>query len=158
MKDLSREWIALILRLWEPDGKSIVGFLPEIVAAIKSTGSSAMAERALFRVLHSPKVRDMRLRLRTPSDVQPGYQAMKDMAEAAGLPLGKARQDLIAGINALSKHVPLTVPQIMAVLAAIPKEKLDTDSAAARQARRQRKKIGMSRKSGRPRKPDTDSP
>ena len=158
MDDLSPRWIALLRKLWEPDGKSIVGFLPEIVAAIKSTKSRAMAECALLNVLHSSKVRDMPLRLRTPSIVQPGNQAMKDMADAAGLPFGQVRKDPIAKINARSKHVALAEPQIMRELDAIPKEKLDAASAAARQARRARRKLGIPRKSGRPRKPDTDSP
>ncbi len=158
MDDLSPEWRVLIRKLWEPDGKSIVGFLPEIVATIKSTKGRAMAERALLNVLHSPKVRDMPLRLQTPSKVQPGYQAMKDMADAAGLPSGQVRKDPIAKINARSKHAALTVPQIMQELDAIPKEKLDTASAAARQARRARKKLGASLKEGRPRKPDTNNP
>jgi putative transposase len=46
--DLSPEWQALIRTLWEPDGKSLVGFLPEIVALVKATKSAAMAERGLL--------------------------------------------------------------------------------------------------------------
>jgi hypothetical protein len=148
MDDLSREWRGLIRKLWEPAGKSIVGFLPGIVAEIKATKSAAMAERALLNVLHSPKVRDMPLRLLRRWKVLPGDQEMKLMADAARLPLGQVRKDPIAKINARSKHVALTVPQIMHELDAIPKEKLDTASAAARQARRAGKKLGISRGCG----------
>ena len=51
----------------------------------------------------------------------------------------------------------LTMAQIMQELDAIPKEKLEADFAAARQARRARKKLGVSRPPGGPRKPDPDT-
>lgn len=152
--DLSPRWRALIGRLWELDGKSIIGFLPEIVAMIKSTERRALAELALLNVFHSPKVRNMPLRLKRPAVVHPAHQAMKDMADAAGLPFGKDRADAIAKIRSRA----LTGEEVMLVLNSMPKEKLDTASAEARRVRRARKKLGISRKEGRPRKPDTDSP
>jgi hypothetical protein len=151
--DLSPRWRALIRRPWELDGKSIVGFLPEIVAMIKSTESRAMAELALLNVLHSPKVRDMPLRPKGPGVVHPAYQAMKDMADAAGLPFGQVRTDAIAKIRSKA----LTGEEIMLVLDSMPKEKLDPASAAARRRSRARKKLGNLRKPGRPKKTDTDS-
>src|SRR5208282_4769078 len=103
--DLSPRWRALIRRLWAPDGKSIVGFLPEIIATIKSTNRSPMAEHGLLMVLHSPKVRSGKLVLQGPANTTPGYQAMKRYCDAAGLPPGKVREAVIAAVNAASREV-----------------------------------------------------
>ena len=113
---LSPKWEALIRRLWEPDGKSIVGFLPEIVATIKSTKSSRIAEHGLLMVFQSPKVRDNEPRIKGFSNVRPGYQELKPYCDAAGLPLGKIRATAIAIINALSKEFALSEEQVMALL------------------------------------------
>jgi hypothetical protein len=171
---LSPEWQALIPRLWESDGKSIVGFLPEIVALIKATKSAAMAERGLLRVLHSPKVQSKKLVLQGPAKLTPGYQALKLYCDAAGLPLGKVQATAIEIINALSKEVTLSERQIMDVLRAVPKTKADVkklksaetrfsalldvlpedgpDEAAAQRAKRARRMLGISRGPGRPKK------
>ena len=122
---LSPEWQALIRRLWEPDGKSISAFLPEIVALIKATKRAAMAEHGLLMVLHSPKVRDDLLKIEGLANVRPGYQALKLHCDAAGLPVGKVRAEAIALINAISKEVALSERQIMALLGAVPKTKAD---------------------------------
>ena len=169
---LSPKWQALIGRLWEPDGKSIVGFLPEIVALIKATKSAATAEHGLLMVLHSPKVRDRLLKIEGPANVRPGYQALKLYCDAAGLPLGKVQATAIEFINALSREFALSEGQIMAVLGKVPKTKADVkklksaetrfsalldvlpedgpDEAAAQRAKRARRKLGISRKPGRP--------
>jgi hypothetical protein len=149
--DLSRRWQSLIKRLWEPNEPSIIHFLPEIVAAIKET-SNSMAERALLNVLHSPKVQDMKPRLRTPSVVVPGYQLMREMADAADLSLGEDRTNAIANLNERSKVGALTPGEIMDALNAHSEKKPPTDSAKARRGRRARKKLGISRKVGAPRK------
>jgi hypothetical protein len=67
-------WMALIGKLWAPDTKTIVDFLPEIVAVIKSTKSATVAEAGLFTVLFSPKVRNHSriVKLLTPSMRHPG--------------------------------------------------------------------------------------
>ena len=85
---LSPEWQLLIRRLWEPDGKSIVDFLAQIIERIKSTKSSAMAEHGLLMVLQSPKVRYDPLEIEGPANVRPADQALKLYFDAAGLPLG----------------------------------------------------------------------
>jgi hypothetical protein len=112
---LSPKWQSLIRRLWEPDGKSIIGFLPEIVATVKYTKRSTMAEHGLLMVLHSPKVKNDELELEGPVNVRPGHQVMKFYCDAAGLPHGKVRDAASALISAVSKKA-LTEAQIMAIL------------------------------------------
>jgi hypothetical protein len=116
---LSPGWQALIRRLWEADGKSVVGFLPEIVALIKATKSAAMAEHGLLMTLHSSKVRQEILKIKGFANVRPGPQALKVYCDAAGLPVGKVRAEAIALINAISKEVALSETQIMALLGAV---------------------------------------
>lgn len=145
----------LIRRLWEPDGKSIVGFLREIIDTIKSTKNSAMAEHGLLMILHSPKVLHDPLEIEGFANVRPGYQAMKLYFDAAGLPVGKARTDTSAVINAISKEVALTEAQIIALLDAVRKD--GPDEASAQRAKRARKKLGISRRRGRPKKTDKNS-
>ena len=170
---LSPKWEALIRRLWEPDGKSIVGFLPEIVATIKSTKNSRIAEHGLLMVFQSPKVRDNEPRIEGFSNVRPGYQELKLYCDAAGLPLGKIRATAIAIINALSKEFALSEEQVMALLDLVPKTKADVkllksaetrglldalpedgkpDEASAQRGKRARRKLGISRKGRRPKK------
>jgi hypothetical protein len=171
---LSPKWQALIRRLWEPDGKSVVGFLPEIVALIKATKSAAMAEHGLLMTLHSSKVREELLKIKGFANVRPGHQAIKFYCDAAGLPPGKIQAAAIAAINAASKEVALSEKQIMDLLNVFPKTKADVkklrsaetrfsalldllpedgpDEAATQRAKRARKKLGNPRKRGRPKK------
>lgn len=160
MNELSPEWRALLEKLWQPDEKTFEEFLPEIVATIKSTPSSAMAECGLFTAVLCPKLNragdDMLPRLRTPSAVQPLYQGLKVLADAAGLPVGRERKEAFKKIRDRGRYQSLTAEEIVDIFERIPKEKLDSASASARHARRARNKIGMSRPPGRPRnKPDT---
>jgi hypothetical protein len=133
---LSPEWQAMIRRLWERDGKSIVAFLPEIVGLIKATKRAAMAEHGLLMVLHSPKARDDLLKIGGLANVRPGYQALKLYCDAAGLPPGKVQANAIALINAISKEVALSERQIMAVLSAVPKTKADVKKSGESVERR----------------------
>jgi hypothetical protein len=167
---LSPEWQLLIRRLWEPDGKSLVGFLPEIVKRIKSTKRSAMAEHGLLMILHSPKVRYDPLEIEGPANIRPAHQAMKLQFDAAGLPLGKLREVASALINVLSEQVALTEGQIVAMFNRLPKTRAEAkklgfaealldsfpesgpDDASTRQSRRAREKLAISRKRGRPKK------
>jgi hypothetical protein len=118
---LSPEWQALIRRLWEPDGKSIVGFLPKIVALIKATKSAAMAEHGLLMTLHSSKVRHELFKIHGFANVRPGYQALKLYCDAAGIPPGKVHATAVEIINALSKEFALSKEQMMALLGLVPK-------------------------------------
>ena len=95
MRPMSDRWQSLIRKLWAPDGE-LQDLLGEIVGTIKATRSRAEAEKGLFTIFLSPAVQcpssgeSPTARLLTPSVVTPGYQARKIMADAAGLPLGKA--------------------------------------------------------------------
>jgi hypothetical protein len=121
---LPPEWQALIRRLWELDGESIVGLLPETVALIKATKRAAIAEHGLLMVLYSPKVRGGLPKFGGLANVRPGYQALKLYCDAAGLPRGKAQATAIALINAISKEIALSKRQIMAVLRSVAKTKV----------------------------------
>jgi hypothetical protein len=146
---LSLEWMHLLNRLWEPDGQSIARFLPEIVSAIKATKSRSDAELALFNVLQAPKVRDMPRRLRSPAIVEPDYLAIKSLADAAELPLGKVRNEARKRINEHSRHVALSVPHVMDLLRPMSES---GDEASKEKAKRARRELGISRRSGRPTK------
>jgi hypothetical protein len=151
MDDLPLKWRLLIDRLWKPDGQSVTQLLPEIVHAIKSTRPS-VAERVLLEVLLSPKVRDMPRRLPGPVRVVPGYQMTKLMAEAAGLPPGKMRNNEIAKINKESYGIARTPEEIVAKFSALPERPKGTEitDATAQAAKRARRELGIPRKPGRP--------
>jgi hypothetical protein len=157
---MSDRWQSLIRKLWEPDGESLSALLLEIVDTIKATRNRAEAEKGLFTIFLSRAVQDLSTttRLLTPAEVQPGYQASKTMADAAGLPLGKVRTDAVAAVNALNEYVALEPSEIVGILELQRKrlglEKADAGSAQAQSTKRARRKLGISRSPGRPKERD----
>jgi hypothetical protein len=149
MPKLSPQWQSLLKKLWEHDGQSISRFLPEIIDEIKSTKSRSMAELGLLNVLHSPKVRDMPLRLLTPGVVEPGHQAMNTLANEADLPLGKVRNDAIEKILGRTKLEALSEGQILEQFAPLSEV---GDEASKKRGQRARLKSGHSRPRGAPRR------
>ena len=141
MRPMSEQWQSLIRKLWAPDGGSHQDLLPEIVDAIKATKSRAEAEKGLFTIFLSPAVQgpspegSPTARLLTSSEVTPGYQARKIMADAAGLPL--------ALVKALNEHVPLTPSEIVYIFECqrdrFGLEKADGGSAQAQSTKRARR-------------------
>jgi hypothetical protein len=159
MRELSDRWRELILKAWDPDIE-LSKLLPAIVREIKATKRNAEAETALFTLFQSPMVQSNNnsARLLTPSTVQPAYQLMNAYADAAGHPPGKGRTDALSAISAAMKdyEIALTPKQIVSVLERKPKEpiKKKMKDAADQRAKRARRDLGISRNSGRPRKPD----
>ena len=163
---LPAKWSSLLATLWVSDEKPIGDFLPEIVALIK-TSNPSVAVIGLHTVMHSPKVRDCSrvFKLLTPSVVVPGYLVNKLCADAARLPSGEegeeVRKKAVANLKQTMKEEALTnskgeaitrvrtVEDMVAFFDGFEKE---TDEASAKRARRARKKLGVPRTSGRPKR------
>jgi hypothetical protein len=148
--DLSNEWKALIKKLWERDDLSISDLLGEIVGAVKSSKSNALAERALHLVFYSPKVQRLPVRLLEPANILPERQAVTAMIDAARLSPGSVDVISAALRVATKTYGGLELSKIMRALDAHP-DKQD-DEASAQRAKRGWKKLGVQRKIGRPKK------
>jgi hypothetical protein len=147
--DLSNEWKELIMKFWERDDLLISDLLGETVAAVKSSKSSSMAQRALLLIFHSPKVHRLGTLLQ-PTNVLPERQAATAMVDAARLPRGSVDTVSAALRIATSALGGLDVSQFLKALDAAPDR--ETDEASAQRAKRGLKKLGTPRKVGRPRK------
>jgi hypothetical protein len=114
--DLSNEWKELIKKLWERDDLSISDPLGEIVGAVKSSKSNAMAERALHLVFYSPKVQRLPVGLLEPANIPPERQAVTAMVDAARLSRGSVDVISAALRVATKTHGGLELSKIMRAL------------------------------------------
>jgi hypothetical protein len=158
------QFLVLVNELSDPRGRSIVALVPELAAAIRNRKNKRDAEALLLFILSSPKA-TQHVWLTRPvynskkpwALPEPSNHIKKRWLGAAGHPLGPERRRLEDAMDAAARASGGFSGEIFAAIvdklaASAPRLPRSEDSATARQARRQRAKLGLSRPPGRPRK------
>ena len=153
---LTPEWLSLMEKLWaSDDDRSIVDFLPEIVDRIKGSKNRAIAETGLLNILHSPKVQNQELVLIEPTIVVPGYLTQKLYPDAVNFPIGRLRDLASVAVKHFSKGKALSVQELLAIwdaMSAAVDGQRSADEASKERSKRARRKLGVRRPPGRPKK------